>query len=203
MSVPDGRSPTNTSARRATVERAILDAAEALLVDESFHALTVEDVMRKAGLTRTAFYRYFPDLEAVLLRRMSELHTELAEAANLWLDLEAEPTESMLTANAGLAKVYREHGRILLAFADAAGRGPEIQKAWHDTIHSFVAPVVARIEDLRSRGLANVRNPEETAQALVWMNERYLLETFGRSSGTDVEVAAHTLAEIWRRVLFV
>ena len=184
------------------MERAILDAAEALLAAESFHALTVEDVMKKAGLTRTAFYRYFPDLEAVLLRRMSELHAELAEAASLWLDLDADPSEPILAANTGLAEVYKQHGRILLAFADAAGRGPEIEKAWHDTVHSFVAPVVARIEDLQSRGLANVPNIEETARALVWMNERYLLETFGRRNESDVHVAAQTLSEIWHRVLF-
>ncbi|MDQ6797101.1 MAG: TetR/AcrR family transcriptional regulator [Actinomycetota bacterium] len=202
MSVSDSRSPPNTSARRAAVERAILDAAEALLAEESFHALTVEDVMKKAGLTRTAFYRYFPDLEAVLLRRMSELHAELAVAADLWLDLDAEPTESIFAANTGLAEVYDHHGRILLAFADAAGRGPEIEKAWHDTVHSFVAPVVARIEDLAARGLTKVPNIEETARALVWMNERYLLETFGRRSGADVRLAAQTLSEIWHRVLF-
>lgn len=184
------------------MERAILDAAEALLAGESFHALTVEDVMKKAGLTRTAFYRYFPDLEAVLLRWMSELHAELTTAANLWLDLDAEPTESILAANAGLAQIYHQHGRILLAFADAAGRGPQIEKAWHDTVHSFVAPVVARIEDLQARGLTNVANIEETARALVWMDERYLLETFGHRSGADVHVAAQTLSEIWHRVLF-
>lgn len=184
------------------MERAILDAAEALLAEESFHALTVEDVMKKAGLTRTAFYRYFPDLEAILLRRMSELHAELAVAANLWLDLDAEPTGSIMAGNTGLAEVYYHHGRILLAFADAAGRGPEIEKAWHKTVHSFVAPVVARIEDLQGRGLTNIANIEETARALVWMNERYLLETFGRRSGADVRLAAETLSEIWRRVLF-
>ncbi len=184
------------------MERAILDAAEALLAEESFHALTVEDVMKRAGLTRTAFYRYFPDLEAVLLRRMSELHAELAVAADLWLDLDAEPSESILAATTGLAEVYNQHGRILLAFADAAGRGPEIEQAWHDTVHSFVAPVVARIEDLQGRGLSTMAHVEETARAMVWMNERYLLETFGRRSGADVCLAAQTLSEIWHRVLF-
>lgn len=198
----DSRSPTNTSARRAAVQRAILDATETLLAGASFHALTVEDVMKKAGLTRTAFYRYFPDLEAVLRRRMSELHAELATAANLWLDLAAEPTESILAANTGLAEIYHHHGRILLAFADAAGRGPEIEKAWHDTVCSFVAPVVARINELQARGLTSLPNVEETSRALVWMNERYLLETFGRRSGADVRLAAETLSEIWRRVLF-
>lgn len=198
----DVRSPTHTSARRTAVERAILDAAETLLAEGSFHALTVEDVMKTAGLTRTAFYRYFPDLEAVLLRRMSELHAELVEAANLWLDLDADPKDTILGANRGLAEIYSQHGRVLLAFADAAGRGPEIEQAWHLTIDSFVAPVLARMDDLRAKGLTELPNAAETARALVWMTERYLLEAFGRGRVSDVDVVAETLATIWQRVLF-
>lgn len=184
------------------MERAILDATESLLASGSFHTLTVEGVMTAAGLTRTAFYRYFPDLEAVLLRRMSELYAELAEAADVFLSLDSEPEGAILAANIGLARVYAEHGRILLAFADAAGRGPQIEQAWHDTIDSFVSPVLARIEDLRAKGLTTLADPEETARALVWMNERYLLESFARAGQGDVDVVARTLAQIWHRVLF-
>lgn len=184
------------------MERAILDATESLLDTGSFHALTVEDVMRAAGLTRTAFYRYFPDLESVLLRRMTELHAELAHAAEVFLNLDACLEGAILAANTGLAGVYRDHGRILLAFADAAGRGPEIEEAWHRTIDSFVAPVVTRLEDLQAKGLTDLDDTEETARALVWMNERYLLETFGRHRQVDVDVAARVLSRIWHRVLF-
>jgi AcrR family transcriptional regulator len=198
----DLRSPAQPTARRAAVERAILDATEALLGSGSFHNLTVEDVMREAGLTRTAFYRYFPDLESVLLRRMSELHAELAEAADIFLNLDATLEGTLLAAHRGLARVYQEHGRILLAFADAAGRGPEIEAAWHATVDSFVVPVVARLEDLQAKGLAQVGDAVEVARALVWMDERYLLETFGRQQQGDVDVCARVLTRIWHRVLF-
>lgn len=184
------------------MERAILDATEALLDTGSFHALTVEDVMRAAGLTRTAFYRYFPDLESVLLRRMTELHAELSQAADIFLNLDARVEGAILAANTGLAEIYREHGRILLAFAEAAGRGPEIEEAWHRTIDSFVAPVVARLEDFQAKGMVDLADTEETARALVWMNERYLLETFGRHRQVEVDVAARVLSRIWHRVLF-
>ena len=38
--------------------------------------------------------------------------------------------------------------------------------------------------------------------ALVWMNERYLLETYTSDRPVPVEVAGATLAQIWRRLLF-
>jgi AcrR family transcriptional regulator len=71
--------------RRTTAERTILDATEALLTDREFRDLTVEDVMASTGLTRTSFYRYFPDLEAVLLRWLSDLGDDLRRTADSWL----------------------------------------------------------------------------------------------------------------------
>jgi len=42
--------------------RRILEATRELLLDRPFAALTVGDVMARAGLTRTVFYRHFDRL---------------------------------------------------------------------------------------------------------------------------------------------
>ena len=49
----------------------ILEATEALLAHREFRDLTVEDVMVTTGLTRTSFYRYFPD-RIVLLQALRD-----------------------------------------------------------------------------------------------------------------------------------
>jgi hypothetical protein len=46
------------------------------------------------------------------------------------------------------------------------------------------------------------RSPDQVARALVWMTERYLLETYGRGAGIPAQVAAETLAELWHRAVF-
>ncbi|MHB1777545.1 MAG: TetR/AcrR family transcriptional regulator [Acidimicrobiales bacterium] len=193
---------TQTRRRRAAIEQAILDATEALLAGRPFRDLSIEDVMARAGLTRTAFYRYFPDLEGVLLRQLLHVRGELGQAADLWLNKDVDPTEGLLPAATALAQVFCQHGRLLLALADASAGSPDIEQAWHAAIQSFVAPVQARIESLRQQGLCQIADPAQTAVALVWMNERYLLETYGRDQGLPVSIAAHTLATIWRRTLF-
>ena len=177
-------------------------SAEDLLAERGYWQLTVEDVMASAGLTRTAFYRYFPDLEAVLLAALADISEELAGAAAAWLDLDADPDDGLLAATTGLAEIYARHGRMLLAFAEAASGGSAMQQAWHDVVDSFVEPVRARLADLQRRGLSYLSHRDEVARALVWMTERYLLETFGRGRDVPVPVAAETLAQVWRAAVF-
>ena len=193
---------TEARRRRASVEQVILDATEALLADRAFRDLSIEEVMARAGLTRTAFYRYFPDLEAVLLRQLLGAQAELGQAADLWLSVDADPQGGLLPAATALAEVFHRHGRLLLALADASAGSPDIEAAWHAAIHSFVAPVQERIEGMCRQGLCHLDDPAQTAVALVWMNERYLLESFGRGQGVPVRVAAQTIASIWSRTLF-
>jgi AcrR family transcriptional regulator len=189
-------------ARREANRQGILDALEGLLADRAYAAVTIEDVMQITGMTRTAFYRYFPDLEAVLLAWLVELRAEFLGAANLWLLAESDPEGSVLAATTALARVWSRHPRLLMAVADASTSGTRIQAAWHEVVDSFVGPVQARLEFLAARGLTHLDYAGETARALVWMNERYLLETYARERPVPVEVAGATLAQIWRRVLF-
>jgi len=188
--------------RRAATERSILDAVESLLADRSFRDVAVEDVMTVAGLGRTAFYRYFPDLEAVLLRLMSEVAGEIAAAARIWL--RGEDPKAMGAAGVALASVYERRGRLLLAFADAAAAGPELEGVWGEAVGGFVAMTARRIQELGEAGIADVDDAFETARALVWMTERYLLEVFGRQAvkGITTQHASDVLGVIWQRALF-
>ena len=87
--------------------------------------------MEAAGLSRTAFYRYFPDLESVRApahgaASPTELHAGLGRLAGSGRSRRA----SSPTRAGAFAAVYRDHGRLMQAFSDAAGAGPDVQGAW-------------------------------------------------------------------------
>jgi TetR/AcrR family transcriptional regulator, ethionamide resistance regulator len=185
-------------ARRQAAEQAILEATEALLAEREFRDLTVEDVMASTGLTRTSFYRYFTDLEAVLLRCLAELGDDLRRHADSWLQ---DPATG-LEAGIDLVTLFRDHGRLLLAFEQAAGEGTEIDQAWREVIQAFTDRYTRFITDLCDHGLSTIEQPEQTARALVSMTARYLIDTYGRGPAVPVDVAAATLAGIWQRTLF-
>jgi AcrR family transcriptional regulator len=177
-----------------------MDAVETLLEQGRYDDLRIEDVMGEAGLTRTAFYRYFPDLESVLLAWLDIIRVEFEEAANRWLAVDEDPDAGILAATTGLADVWSRHRKLLKAILDAATSGSRIQVSWRAMVESFFAPVEQRFADLARRGRIAVTHPEETARALVWMCERYLSETFTQDLEVSVETAGVTLADIWRRV---
>jgi AcrR family transcriptional regulator len=86
-----------------------------LLLDRPFAALTVGDVMARAGLTGTVFYRHFD--------RLAQMATELLpDAEDPLLDQHVRgPAEGLITAMvAGLVALYADNGRWLRALDAAA-----------------------------------------------------------------------------------
>lgn len=63
----------------------LLDVATELSVDHGFHAVTVEAVARRAGITRAVIYQHFADLqgllEAVVDRETSRALAQVSETA--------------------------------------------------------------------------------------------------------------------------
>ena len=196
------RRKSATKERRSARQTLILQTVESLLADRSFRDLTVEDVMRQAELPRTTFYRYFTDLESILLHGVAEIADELNEASTLWYAAVGDPAAALGPAATGLVEVYQRHGRLLLAFSDAAAIAPEVEQAWHAAIEGFVEQTTNRIRHLQQSGDTEVPDAREIARALVWMTERYLHETYGRGSGTPTSTAVETIVTIWRRTLF-
>ncbi len=204
MSPANPRQQAKARDHRATVEASIYEAIESFLGDHSYRELTVEDVIAPTGLGRTAFYRYFPDLDTVLLRRLAQIEEELSDATDSWLDPSpgVEPEDGLTEAAMALAVVYQRHASLLRAFAEAAAAGADVEAAWRDLVGGFIDRARERIDALADAGRVSIEGTDEVARALVWMTERYLLESYGRGSDLSTEVAATTVAQIWRRTLF-
>ena len=186
--------------RRAATERSILEATEQLLEQLPFRDLTVEDVMSKAGLTRTAFYRYFPDLESVVVRLMGQLVDELRAASAQWVASD-DPAAQLHESLRQFSAVYRDHGRLMQAFYDAAGAGPDLKELCGTTIGELIAPVEAHTQSLRAVGRVDVEYPVETIRALAVLTDRYLLDVYWKYDTVPIERPAAVLEQIWLRTL--
>jgi AcrR family transcriptional regulator len=201
MTTRRGNRP-RTFEHRKVVEAAILNATAAQLEERPFREVSVEGVMTAAGLSRTAFYRYFPDLEAVMLRLLEDTAARLSVAAGKWMASD-DPRQLMEDVALEIAWIFRSDARLILAFADAAAGAPEVEAAWREAVGRLVGGVASKIVELQSGKLVVVEEPVEVARALVWMTERYLLEVFGRQpDAVTPETAAKVLDRIWRRALF-
>ena len=191
--------------RRRTPEaarREIIEAAQSLLRERPFRDLTVDEVMRRTGLSRPSFYVYFRDRHELVLRVVQHVSAELFTMANRWYQGVGSGVELQRQALEGVIGVYEEHGAVLRALADAAADDPEVESAWTGLIQSFIDATAQHIEREVRAGRVTAINPHETAKALIWMNERYLYLSYGAETPVPREIVLDTLTTIWNRAVY-
>jgi TetR/AcrR family transcriptional regulator, ethionamide resistance regulator len=188
--------------RRGDTRRRILDAARELLEQEPWSEISLEQIMQRADLTRTAFYRHFGDRQLLLLALIDDVGLTLDTVADPWEQGEGDPVAEVEPAIGRLTDVFVRHGRLLRAIADAATQDPDIDAFYTELGRRLSESAAARIAADVEAGRSHVTDPEEVAAALVWMNERYLLVRFGQAPLGDRDRAAAALTEIWRRTVY-
>ena len=124
MRLPNGRTnatrrpPPSARARQSRREsrERIVTAATELVRERAYSELSVDAVMREAGIGRTIFYRHFDDLADLILRASREAIEQLYEAQQ---DLgQARPDEdpdAVRRALQAAVDVYQRHGPLLRA----------------------------------------------------------------------------------------
>lgn len=193
--------PESRRQHRSKVEHAILQATHGLLQDRSASEVTIADIMDAVGLSRTAFYRYFPDVNTVLVRLLNEVKAKFAVD---WIESpdDANFTEVIDADARSAVAQFEEHAAIMRACLDARTTSPELYAAWLQNVEESVQRTATRIEDLNRRGVTKVSSPEETARALCTLTIYYATEGLARVEGKGREVIADTLMAVWYRTIF-
>jgi AcrR family transcriptional regulator len=183
-------------------EREILDAAERLLRELPFREITVRRIMLDTGLARPAFYIHFRDLNDLVLRVVEDIGGELFAMADRWLHGQ-DPPRDIRAALEGAAGVYRAHGPVLRALADAAPSDLRVEAAYRALAQSFIDATAEHIStEQATGGIAAGLDAGETARALVWLNERYMSEAFGRDPQDEPGKVVDVLHHIWVATLY-
>ena len=183
-------------------EREILLAGEQLLRERPFREITVEQIMLRTGLKRPAFYAHFRDRHDLVLRLVEHIGERLFEMAGRWLDGE-EPEKDLRAALEGIATVYVTHGPVLQALVDGVPSDERVETAYRGLVQSFIDATAEHIRSQQAAGtISPSTDPYETARALVWLNERYLSEAFGRQPPDDPSRVIDVLHHIWVATLY-
>lgn len=196
MSVAKQRSQRRL--RREEVRGRILDAAADLLRDRPYRDLTVEQVMRAAGLSRTIFYRHFDDLPHLVLRLLEAPSADLLERERR-LALEELPlAEVIREALTAPVAAFERHGPLLRAIAEAASHDEVIEMGFRSLMEQYEQLIVEYLRLLSDLGRGRLEDPEPAARALNLMNVHFLLDAFGTPERRiSPDAALGTLTEIW------
>jgi AcrR family transcriptional regulator len=194
----DHRSRARLS-RHESRERIVAAAAE-LVRARSYSELSVDAVMREAGLGRTIFYRHFDDLGDLLMRTSREAVIELFEAQRRFVDAKpGDPTEAVRRSLEAAVEVYQRHGPLLRCVAEAAAGDEQIAQEYAAMRDRFTAFAEQALRDVAGQGAR--ADLAETARALNLMNEIYLTDAYGREPRVAPQTAVRTLTEIWDAVI--
>jgi AcrR family transcriptional regulator len=188
---------------RQQARERIVAAATELIRRTPYGALTVDDVMREAGAGRTIFYRHFDDLADLLRRAGREAFEGLFQAEQELRAAHVNGQGDLVHAAIEPAvAVYRQHGPLLRAIAEAAATGDEEiaagQQAMLERFDVLVADVLRASPRMADRSEEDIA---ETARALNLLNVNYLLDAFGREPRVSTDTAGRTLAGIWAALI--
>ena len=188
MSQRSPRVPSDDARRR------ILDATRELLLDRPFAALTVGDVMTRAGLTRTVFYRHFDRLAQMAPELLPDADDPLVDQV-----LRGSPDELIEAMITGLVQLYAEHGRMLRAIDAAAASNPEVAA---ELDRALVSPR-RLLEGLVVEAPHPPADSREFSLLLMATHRAYLLDKFGGGddSPENRQDAVAALAALWQRLL--
>jgi AcrR family transcriptional regulator len=101
---------------RLEVRDAVLDTTAALVAEHGLLAVTMSQIAGATGIGRATLYKYFPDVEAVLLAwHERQIAQHLAQLAAVRAAAPARPLAAVLEAYALILFEYRGHRDTQLA----------------------------------------------------------------------------------------
>jgi TetR/AcrR family transcriptional regulator, ethionamide resistance regulator len=180
----------------------ILEAAENVLRTSPFHAMTVDELMSRTGLSRPSFYEYFRDRYDLAMKLVERMLALMFPMSDRWFSGTGAPEADLRSGFEGLVAVYRQHGSLMRALSDAATQDPQVRRAYEIFINRMIEGTAARIATEIASGRTVQLDPDETARALILMGERYLADKLEREPAVDSRTLVDTLVTIWMRVLY-
>jgi AcrR family transcriptional regulator len=195
------------SARAAGDEReqAIMRTAEALLERRSLAEISVDDLAQGAGLSRSAFYFYFPSKAAVVLTLVDRMVEQASGARDTALQqLDSDPAAACRGGIESFYATFGAHRPVVRAVSELSATNDEARVLWSQVMQGWVEQVTELIEAERARGAApNAVAASDLATALVQLNERVLQAIFVDESPAVSESAAiDTLTHVWVNAIY-
>jgi AcrR family transcriptional regulator len=200
----------NTQSSRAQRREEIRDrlrtAAEQLMAhEESYTELSVERIVREAGISRATFYVYFEDKGDLLRALAEDFIDRILVAAAHWWHLTAELTKADLRlAMREIFDAYIPHKVVMAAVVEVASYDAGLRTLFGDLLDRTIAKVAEHIEIGQEEGfVAKDLDPEHTAAWLTWMAERGLYQLVAPANDAAIERLLDAITDITWNTLYM
>ena len=197
------RSEPKGDARRT----ALLNALDRLLDTHPLSRIGVSDITGEAGVTRSAFYFYFPNKASAVTALMGDMYTNTLAATSDWFDgAEGQPQEQLRAGIWLTANRWRSRVGLMVAMLDAAGADMEVRQVWRGWVQRFADRAAERIRRDCESGIARTAlDVDALAMTLVGATfqtmEHDVRTIHTGHQPTDAPIDA--LVEVWIRSVYL
>lgn len=173
----------------------LLRTAEAVLAERGYHGARVDDVVRRAGASKGAFYHYFPSKEELLLELIDRLGSLLEQAFDQALATHHGAVPRIRAALASVLETLVAHRAlawIVLVEAPVGGTAPrERQQAVKERL---IARIRADLAELAQEQRVAIRDDETVATILLGMLEALATRWLMVGRPADLEASLQEVA---------
>ncbi|MFI1993503.1 TetR/AcrR family transcriptional regulator [Actinoplanes sp. NPDC020271] len=192
-----GQTRRNGPSKGDLREAAILEAARGLFAEKPYDAVTIDDLARVAGLSRTGFYFYFRTKDAVLTALMSRFWDELGDS-HVWFDSTGPSPELLREQLRASARLWREHAGIL-ACAPTTGELREFTGRVKARYDQRAADKIHRDQE---QGSATTTLPAHRLAEMISAIRDARYEQLAAATDADLEEAVADLAQAIERLVY-
>lgn len=184
----------------------LLSALEELLAERPLEAVEIEDIARRAGISRSGFYFYFPTKQAAVAALVSEVFVDIFAVGAEWFErADTLPHERVRATFEATIGYWREHARLMVAIQEAAATDREARHVWETVMDGARRRITRQIAADQAAGLVSPEcNPTMLAFLLTGMAEK-ALEADCRAvatTGSGIAGLEDTLVWVWNRTLY-
>jgi TetR/AcrR family transcriptional regulator, ethionamide resistance regulator len=186
--------------RKAALQEKLLGAVEQLHDHgRAYGETSVEQLITTAGVTRSTFYSYFEDKDALLRDLASSVLDELLEQWSVILP--GGSREDLRRGIAAIIKAYRPHRAIMVAIDEPVPDG-HAAREFERLMERGATAVTEYIKAGQAAGdIPSTLDAVTTSELLMWMTERGLAKMVANSQPRNLDAFADGLTEIFWRTL--
>ncbi|MCC6750519.1 MAG: TetR/AcrR family transcriptional regulator [Deltaproteobacteria bacterium] len=176
----------------------LLEAARRVFAQKGYHAATVDDVTRAAGVAKGTFYLYFGEKRAAfyeLIRQFFELVTDVGRSVSRDVATKSEYFARVEQAASSLAKLFRENRDLVrLVYRESMGMDDQLEAMVRDFYRRMAAVEADNVRLGIELGLLrDDLNPLLVAYAHIGIVERVLLQSIFDRSFPEISDLVHQL----------
>ncbi|HTQ19848.1 TetR/AcrR family transcriptional regulator [Mycobacterium sp.] len=184
----------------------LLDALEKLLATRPLAGIGIADITRAAGVTRSAFYFYFPTKAAAAAALLGDFREDMQLAGAPWYEGQpGTPLERIQATVDASIQLARDHASLMVAMLDAVGTDPEVREIWESWTMGFIDRITTGIINDRNEGQVRATSDPRALATVLMGATLYGIERDVRAivaGQPPSDSLAGALEELWHRSLY-